>query len=307
MEGKPSAKGNLCAGILLLLLVLIPMVPMDAGAKKVEQKSPEHVFLWAVKSPGCTAYLLGSIHMLSRGSYPLDARVEKAYASCSKVVFEADVDEAGTEKVQKAMLRRGTYPKGQSIRKNLSAKTYVELQEKCKSLSLDGSRFDQVKPWLVSVILASINLKQLGYSPQDGIDAYFLRKAGIDDKKTIFLESAGNQINLVAQTLSGKQEELLKQTLEELDVVRQNSSDLEKAWRRGDAVRVEEITRMSLKGYPEIEKKLFTERNAAWVSKIDKLLFEKEDVFIIVGAAHLVGNNGVLELLTQKGYDPVQE
>jgi hypothetical protein len=293
--------------ITVLLLALAAMLPMDAGAKRVEQKSPEHVFLWAVKGPGCTAYLLGSIHMLSRGSYPLDARIEKAYASCSKVVFEADINEAGTEKVQKAMLKRGTYPKGQSIKKSISAKTYVELQEKCKALGIDSSRFDRVKPWLVSVILASINLKQLGYSPQDGIDAYFLRKAGMDDKKTIFLESAGHQINLVAQTMSGKQEELLKQTLEELDGVKQSSSDLEKAWRRGDAGRVEEITGTSLKGYPEIEKKLFTERNIAWASKIDKLLSEKDAIFIIMGAAHLTGNNGVLELLKQKGYEYVQE
>lgn len=294
------------AGIILFFMLLAGALPVDAGAAKGEKNTPGHVFLWSVKGPGCTVYLLGSVHMLSKGSYPLDARMEKAYASCPGIVFEADMDDAGTEKVQAMMLKLGTYPKGQTLRKNLSAKTYGMLEEKCRTSGIEVSRFDRTRPWLVSVMLASINLRKLGISPEDGVDAYLFRKARMDGKKMIFLESAGQQINLLAHTLSNRQEELLRQTLEELDVVKESSLELENAWRRGDAARVEAISKTSLKGYPDIARRLFSDRNAAWTSKIEKLLMEKEDVLVVVGAAHLVGNDGVLELLKRKGYEPVQ-
>ncbi|HPS94910.1 MAG TPA: TraB/GumN family protein, partial [Deltaproteobacteria bacterium] len=81
----------------------------------------------------------------------------------------------------------------------------------------------------------------------------------------------------------------------------------ESAWKRGDAARIEALTRKSLKGYPVIEKKLFVERNTAWTGKIEKLLAQEGDVLVVVGAAHLAGDNGLIELLRRKGYEPVQE
>lgn len=292
---------------IFLVSMLIFMLPMAADAANADRKNAQHVFLWSVQGSGCTAYILGSIHMLSHGSYPLEPRIEKTYSSCKKMIFEADMEEAGSENVRKNMLKLGTYPKGKNLKQSLSPKTYGLLKEKCDALGIDIAGFQQMKPWLVSILLASASLKQLGISAQDGIDAYFLKRARIDEKKTVFLETADQQIQLLARTMSGKQEDILRQTLEELDVIKQNSSQLEAAWRRGDAAKIEEISVISLKGYPEIRKKLFTERNSAWVKKIDQLLSQKDDVFIVVGAGHLVGKDGLLELLRQKGYEPVQQ
>jgi uncharacterized protein YbaP (TraB family) len=293
--------------IFIMSLLLAGMLPLSAQAAKAEEKSPPHVFLWSVQGSGCRAYILGSIHMLSRGSYPLEPRLERAYSSCRRTVFEADMEEASSEKARQNMLKLGTYPRGKTLRQGISPKTYGLLKEKCDSLGMDVSGFQQLKPWLVSILLASASLKQQGVSPQDGIDAYFLKRARIDEKETIFLETADQQIQLLARTMSGKQEAILRQTLEELDVIRKSSSEMEAAWRRGDAARIEEISSTSLKGYPEIRKKLFAERNASWAAKIDKLLARKDDIFIVVGAAHLVGKDGLLELLSRKGYKPVQE
>jgi len=292
---------------ILLFLALLILIPVSSYANKGEQKVQDHVFLWSVQGSGCRAYILGSIHMLSHGSYPLEPRIEKAYSSCSRVVFEADMEEAASGSVRQNMLKLGTYPKGKTLKQGISPKTYGLLKEKCDALGMDIAGFQQVKPWLVSLLLASASLKQQGISPQDGVDAYFFKRARIDEKKTIFLETAGQQIQLLARTLSGKQEDILCQTLEELDVVRKGSSELEEAWRRGDPEKVEEISGTSLKKYPEIRKKLFTERNSAWIAKIDKLLAQEEDVFIVVGAGHLVGKDGLLEQMSRKGYKPVQE
>jgi hypothetical protein len=293
-------------GISLLIAVLM-LIPVGASAVETEQAIPSHVFMWSVKGKRCTVYLLGSIHVLKKDFYPLDGRIEKAYASCSRVVFEADMAEAGSQKAREMMLKLGTYPQGQTLHGSLSAKTYRMLDERLKSLGMEISRFEQIKPWLVSLTLATIELKRLGVSEEDGIDVHFLKKARQDSKKIFFLETAGQQIDLLARELSSSQEELLKQSIEELDVLRQDSTDLQSAWRAGDVARVEAITKTSLKGYPGIEKKLFVERNTAWTAKIEKLLKQDGDVFFIVGAAHLVGGGGVLTMLQAKGYTVVQQ
>lgn len=263
--------------------------------------------MWSVEGPGCRAYILGSIHMLPHGSYPLESRIEKAYSSCARVVFEADMEEAASGHVRQNMLKAGTYPKGKILRQDISPKTYGLLKEKCDALGVDPAGLQQLRPWLVSLLLASTSLKQQGISPQDGVDAYFFKRARIDEKSMIFLETADQQIQLLTGSLSGRQEELLRQTLEELDVVRRSVSELEAAWRRGDVAKVGEITGASLKKYPEIRKKLFSGRNSAWAARIDELLAQQEDVFIVVGAGHLVGKDSLLELLGRKGYKPVQE
>jgi uncharacterized protein YbaP (TraB family) len=291
-----------------LLIVLLVASPFSGLSVQAEQSSPRHAFMWSMRGKGCTVSLLGSIHVLKKNTADLlDDRIEKAYSSCPRVVFEADMDEAGTEKARGMMLRLGSYPKGQTLRQNLSAKTYRILDERLKSSGMEISRFEQLKPWLVSVTLAAIELKRLGFTAEEGIDGHFLKKARADSKKVIFLESAEEQINLLARMLSDRQEELLKQSIEELDVIQQRSAELEHAWREGNVALVETITKTSLKAYPDIEQNLFTERNAAWATKIEKLLSEKGDVFMVVGAAHLVGSNGLLELLRRKGYEPLQD
>jgi len=291
----------------LLLVTFLVALPTGAGAVQADKAKPKHVFLWSVKGKGCTAFLLGSLHASTRGLYPLDDRILKAYASCPRGVFEADINEAGSAKAREMMRERGTYPKGQTLQQNVSAKTYRMLEERFKPLGLEEGRFAQMRPWLVSVTLAGLELKRLGFDAGNGIDAHFLRKARTEGKKVVFFETAGQQIDMLARALSNRQEDLLRQTMEELDVIRQSSTDLESAWKRGDAARIEALTRKSLKGYPVIEKKLFVERNTAWTGKIEKLLAQEGDVLVVVGAAHLVGDNGLIELLRRKGYEPVQE
>ena len=70
---------------------------------------------------------------------------------------------------------------------------------------------------------------------------------------------------------------------------------------------METFTQKSLKEFPEVEKKLFAERNKAWTTHISRFLAQKGDVFIVVGAGHLVGKDGVLELLRARGFKVVQQ
>ena len=257
------------------------------------------VFLWSMKGQQGTVYLLGSIHLLKPGSYPLDRRITDAYAGSRRVVFEADMREMGGKAVQKALIAQGTYRDKTRLKDHVSAKTYRALTGKLKAAGLPESQFDRYKPWLCAVSLSGIELHRLGFDPKSGIDAHFFSQAKKDGKEMLFLETALSQIDLLAKT--GRQEDLLKQTLRELEVIDLRSAEIVKAWKRGDTAKMEGIISVSLGEYPEVREALFTGRNSAWLPKIEALLDREGDSLVIVGAGHLVGEGGILAQLRGKG------
>jgi uncharacterized protein YbaP (TraB family) len=263
--------------------------------------------MWSVQGPKSKAYLLGSMHMFKAASYPLDPRIEKAYQSCPKVVFEADVEGPGTDDIREMMLKMGTYHDGKTLRKEVSGKTYAMFKARAEANNLDVEHFDTYRPWLAALSIASVELKRLGFTAEDGLDAHFSKEAAADKKKMIYLETARQQLDLLANAFPGKEEDLLRQALEEIAVLEKASTEMVQVWKAGDAAQMETFTQKSLKEFPEVEKKLFTERNKAWTKRISSLLSQEGDVFIVVGAGHLVGKGGLLEMLNAKGYKVVQQ
>ncbi len=265
------------------------------------------VFLWSVTGTRGTVHLLGSVHVLKPDSYPLDKRIADAYGRSKRVMFEADMREMARPEVHEALLAEGTYRDRTSLKDHVSAKTYALLRQKLASAGLPESRFETYKPWLCAVSLSGVELARLGFEPKWGIDAHFYALALRDGKETLFLETALAQIQLLSKTLSDRQEDLLRQSLRELEVIGLRSDELRKAWRRGDAAKLEGITSVSLREYPMVRDALFTQRNVRWLSKIEELMGREGDSLVVVGAGHLVGREGVISLLRGKGYRPVQQ
>ncbi len=271
------------------------------------QKKPSNVFMWSVQGPKSKVFLLGSMHMFKASSYPLDARIEKAYQSCPRVVFEADLEGPGTDEIRDMMLKLGTYHDGKTLPSEISEKTYALFRQRVEANNLGVEQFDTYRPWFAALSIATVELKRLGFTAQDGLDAHFSKEAASDKKKMIYLETARQQLDMLANAFPGKEEDLLRQALEEIAVLEKASAEMVQAWKTGDAARMEAFTQKSLKEFPEIEKKLFAERNKAWTTRISKLLSQEGDVFIVVGAGHLVGKGGLLEMLKARGYTAVQQ
>ncbi|HQI00380.1 MAG TPA: TraB/GumN family protein [Deltaproteobacteria bacterium] len=288
-----------------ILLTACSLVFILSSAASAGQGS--HAFLWSVATPKGSVYLLGSAHVPGIDADKLDKRIVRAYQKSRRVVFEADLQEMADKSVQKALFANGTYQGKETLKGNISKETYELLMKRLKGAGIPPSRFETYKPWLCAVSLSGVELKRLGYDPKSGIEARFYTEAKKDGKETVFLETSRSQINLLSRKLKDRQEELLKQAMEELDVVKSRSADIVKAWKSGDAKAMDAITSISLDEYPEIRRALFDERNAAWVSSIEKQMKKDGDTLVIVGAGHLVGEEGILSLLQKKGYNPVQQ
>lgn len=258
--------------------------------------------LWSLQTKPSAIYLLGSLHVLKSDAYPLANVIEKAYAASQKIVFETDITAMKGPVIQGKILELGLYPEGQNLHQDIDGSTRRSLEKKLSELGLPSEYFARFKPWVVTLTLASLELQHLGFDPNYGIDLYFFHKAIKDGKEIGFLESAEYQLNLLAKMDKQDQNSFLSQTLRDLELVSQLAGEMVSYWKTGDAESLHALLFKSFKDYPNIHDRLLIQRNKKWVAEIENVMREKKNVLFIVGVGHLVGPEGVLDLLRKKGY-----
>jgi hypothetical protein len=154
------------------------------------------------------------------------------------------------------------------------------------------------KPWFVAMNMTLVELQKLGIDPQYGVDVHFLAEA--KGKRIIELEGAEAQIELLDGFTDKEQEEFLKYTLNENESIGKSINDMIAAWNAGDAGRIEEYLTESTKDSPEMQtlyRKLFDDRNGKMADRIEAMLKTGNTYFVVVGAGHLVGKTGLIQLL----------
>ncbi len=283
---------------LLSLFLLVPTAIWADGKAAAEKKN----CLWKVSSKQNTVYLLGSIHLMREEAYPLNKSIEDAYQDTQTLVLEINLDEASSSAALLLMRSKGLYPAGQTLRENVSAQSFELVKKKTEELGLDFQQISRLRPWLITITLAAVQLEQLGYDPTLGIDKHFFDLAKKDKKEVLNFESIEYQVNLLEGLSSGNQEAALRETIQEMDLFKKEFEEIIKAWSNGEIKKLEELLLDSFKEYPELLDQLLLQRNKNWAPKIEGFLNRKGNVMVVVGAAHLVGNRGVIEMLRQKGY-----
>jgi len=281
--------------ILLLLGLTVLAQEAVSQAKKT--------FLWKVQSKTNTVYVLGSIHYLKKEMYPLDEKIEKAFDQSDVLVVEANINDIGKVDLQK-LVGNGFYPENETLEKHVSKETFELLKKELGNLGVPPEAVSRQKPWLLALSLASLEFMKLGFDPNYGIDRHFLSKTTAM-KKILELESFAYQINLFSQFSEKDQELFLLYTLRDIKVLEQELDKLVQAWTSGDTKGIEAIITRSVsedKELSPIYEKLIYERSRNMASKIEDYLKTKETYFVIVGAGHLVGSQGIIELLKGKGY-----
>jgi uncharacterized protein YbaP (TraB family) len=288
------------------LLAVIWLSVSSVHAYEGRNAEAQRHFIWAVESGRNTVYLLGSIHIMKQDSYPLPREVEKIFECCKKIVFETDLDGMNDPESQKRIMKQGLYSSGRTLPENISQETYALIKKRADAAGLPVSRFERFRPWFAAITLTGMELQRLGFDPALGLDRYFYQKAKKEGKEMIFLETNDIQLNLMASLNKRHQDAFLRGVLKELDIIETLASDILDAWNTGDAEKLDSILKMSHAEEPAIYDRFFIQRNKRWISKIQRLMKQDDDVLIIVGAGHLVGRDSVIELLKKKGYEVQQ-
>lgn len=300
---KPSQqklRTVLAASIAITLLV----VATSRAAKPVAAPKPQHkLFLWKVQSKTTTVYLLGSVHAAKKDLYPLPDAMYEAFEDSEKLVTEVPFDPKSQLAGGMKMVKAATLPKGDTLDKHLDKETKKLLAAWEKKSGFPAAGLKRFRPWLSAMMIMQLELPRHGYSLTAGIDQHFVAKARKAKKPMLGLETYDDQINIFAKLPEKKQLEFLKETLKDMPKIGETLDEMFRAWKRGDVQKLDELTLKDLR--KDKDKSLYTalivKRNNAWMKKIEKFLDGKTSYFIVVGAGHLLGQEGLVEQLRATG------
>ena len=265
-------------------------------------------FMWKVEGEGgAVAYLLGSLHVLTPEWYPLNATINKAFADSKVLVEEVDIDETSDPAQMMAALMKAMLTEGKTLDQVVSAQTYAEVQQRAEKAGLPMMALSRMKPWLVAITLTAPVLQAAGFKPELGVDRHFYDRAVASGMKRQALETLQYQLDRFDQMPMPMQEEFLKTTIEDLDKEVSSVKEMAAAWGFGDVAAVEKFTLEGLKEAPELYQRLLVERNRNWMPQVETCITQNAGCFIVVGAAHLVGPDGLPALLAKKGYKVSQQ
>jgi uncharacterized protein YbaP (TraB family) len=258
--------------------------------------------LWRVRSKNNVVYLLGSIHYLKAQNYPLAEEMEAAFKDAKKLIFEINLESAEGGRAQQLMASKGIYTDQTTLKEHVAPATYALAEKQLKELGLDIQIFNQFKPWFTALTVLALKLQAMGFDPGKGIDQYIFRKAKKEKKEVDGFETLEYQFGLFDGLPERVQESLLLQTLSGGDLTETGVDGIVKAWAAGDIQALETILLQGMKEFPEVYQRLIVDRNRAWLPKIESFLSQNENYLVVVGAGHLAGKNGLIEMLKAKGY-----
>jgi len=265
-----------------------------------------HHLFWTVPGKHNTVYLLGSVHVLKPDDSELPAEALHAYQVSPSLVMELDLNSLTTDKVMTATLAQAQLPEGQSLAATLGPDVYERLRTQAAPLGLDPAFMSHFQPWFVALTLEQLGLARAGYRADSGVDMQLAHQAQNDRKAIIGLETAEEQLALFSQMSLPQQRQFLQYTLDDLEELPMELDELVEAWKHGDSARLEKLMHEGYDKFPQLLNAMLTDRNRKWVPRIAVMLNDDHDYLIVVGALHLVGHEGVIELLARQGYHPVQ-
>lgn len=274
--------------------------PVLACAQDVAAPQSRHI-LWKVQSSHNTIYLLGSIHVLQEKNYPLDHHLYEAFNQASTVMFEVDLDGLSSPLSQLQILTKGLYLNGQNLQKVLSTDRYEAAKTNFADLGFNIENFHRMKPWMAATAVTALELQKLGFDSAFGVDRHFFEKAQEEGKDIKGLESVEFQLGLFDNLSRPIQELFLLQSLEDLKNIEARIKEMVDAWTQGNVEDLEQLLE-GMREYPELYQALVVSRNQNWLPQIEQALQESKPVFIVVGTMHLLGKEGLLTVLQEKGY-----
>jgi uncharacterized protein len=247
-------------------------------------------------------YLGGTIHFLRSSDFPLPREFDKAYSDSDYVVFETDLSPTQSQKLHKLLMSKMFLPIGQNIVQKLSPMTYKALNSYLDSQGLNKEIYDRLEPWAVMLTLTQLKLSQIGID-QSGVDSYYSKRAFIDQMPQRYLESIEEQSTIITEIGEGEEDSMILQTLEDMNELDTIMRWMVQDWREGQTERLERelLLEMEQKS-PKTYHRILVQRNNVWMPKLMKMIREEKRGFVLVGAMHLIGDDGLLELFRKAGY-----
>ncbi|WP_163132649.1 TraB/GumN family protein [Agarivorans sp. Alg241-V36] len=256
--------------------------------------------LWLASKDQQQIYLFGSIHLGSDELYPLPKPFIDAFEHSERLVIEMDVS-AISSSDQQLLQRASQLPSGENLADKISPDYLEQLELRSQQLGISPAIFDNMQPWYVAVVLSQLQMQALGFEPELGLDLHFIQRAQQSQLAIHQLESFADQIEALS-SLASIQVPLLEQTLDDFEQVPSLFNQLVSHWNNGENQKLLALLNddpMFQHDAEYVLDKLLFERNRKWMQQLATL---SDTSFVVVGAMHLYGEQGLLDELKKLGY-----
>lgn len=258
--------------------------------------------IWVIESAHNRTYLLGSIHVLRDQDYPLPEAFQAAYEDAEHLVMELDFTDLDPVTTFSATRRLAMLPETESLRSVMGEENYALAEKAATDINVNLEQFARVDPWYAAMTITQLQLAKLGYKAENGIEVHFAAKAKLDQKSGSGLETIEEQLGILDGLPTDSQTRFLLESLVDPDELKIEGDRMISAWKSGNIQQLHELFAEDLESNPALQKALLDERNKAWLPSIINLTKERDDYLVIVGALHLVGDRGVIEMLRDRGF-----
>lgn len=276
-----------------LLCLCLLLQPLCAAAHPVT--------MWLVEGESNRVYILGSVHLLRREDHPLPAVIEAAYDDAEALIMELDMDDLDAALAQSAASRLGVIRDEQTLAGLMGERLYAEAAAAAALLDIPFDMLDKTEPWFAAITVEQLILMRIGFNPLYGVEIHMTMKATQDGKTIEGLETIEQQLGFLDDLSLPAQRALLMQTLEDGRDIAGLMDAMIAAWRTGDIDFLEESMLDEMAKHEELYDAIVVARNRRWVGTIEALLDEPDDYLVVVGALHLIGEDGVPALLSGRG------
>ncbi len=259
--------------------------------------------VWKVSKGDQYLYLGGTIHLLSENDYPLPAGFDTAYDNTDKIVLETDLAALEAPEVQGQLLNAMSYQDHRGLSNVLDRDVYDQLDTLLKSKGIPIAVFDRFTPAGAIMALTQFELQRLNLIGDDGVDIYFSKQAIRDGKKASFLESFEEQLGFIKSMNQLDPNQVIKSGLKDITQLESAWSELLSAWKTGNLVALEELAIRDMKrDFPNMYQTVLVKRNKAWLEEIEAMMLTKDKEFVLVGALHMAGEEGLVNRLKAVGF-----
>ena len=261
--------------------------------------------VWSIHRPGGgTVYLAGSVHVLDTARSRLPPAFDSAWRDAERVVMELDMDDLDPAAAASFLAAHATIGDGENLRTLLGAERFARVDTQARALGLSLDSVAQLEPWAVALALTQLQLVKLGLDPAQGVEQQLTERARAEGKPIAGLETIDEQLGVLDGLSSMDQARFLELTAGESDSMATELDGILTAWRRADTAALERLLLVEYERLPTLYGPLVTDRNRRWLPQIEALLARPDDTLVVVGTLHLVGPDGLLALLKDRGLIP---
>ncbi len=276
-----------------------------ATAAGCAQAEPPRPLLWKVSDADNSIYLLGSFHLLRPTDYPLAASTYAALDDAERVVFELSPAEMNDPQLGRKMGAAAMRTDGKTLQQSLPESTWAALSAYTAQRNLPIANFQSYEAWYIALLVINTELQALGLDPELGLDKHFGKRAVDAGKPVLGLETGDQQIALFDGMSAQEQLQALQDTLADVARMEAEITKVHDLWRAGDGDGLFAATGADMKAeYPALYQRINLDRNRAWLPRLARMLDDSrsDDALVVVGAMHLIGEDGVVAMLKAKGY-----